>query len=794
MAFDFSLEPGKVLKKRYRKIEDKPLVSIITPYYNAGKYFEQTFNSVLNQTFPYFEWIIVNDGSTNESDVKLLENFSLKDDRIRVFHKENGGAASARNYGINASVTDIIVFLDADDLIDQRYLEYTYFALKQNPETTWVYTDSLGFGRDKYLWQKEFSSEAMKSENILPYCSAIKKIVFKEKDLYNNDSKNLWEDYQFWLKLLAKGHYPIHIKQIMFWYRRLDSGELTKIERNPELKKSLTKQIQLLAKDVPGGIRAITFDGKRAKEFEKPQKWEWDKTLPFADEKIRILLLLPHMECGGADKFNLDIVKNIDIEKYEIGIITTVPALNEWRQHFAQYVEDIFELPSFLDMNDWSAFIHYYIKSRDVKILWNISSYYGYYAIPWLRAEFPQIAIIDCVHAEGQYWRAGGYPRVSAAVDSVLERTFVTNEFTNNIMIERYGKDKSKTKVIHTGVDEREFDPEKVDGSGIKEELGIAESRPVVLYLCRIAPEKRPFLMLEVAKEVRKRIKDICFLVVGDGPQLNELRQKVKSEGLGKTVYITGKQDDIKPYYKICDLFLLTSIKEGLSITTLEAMAMGKPVVSADVGSQYELVTEKTGRIIPCLQDEARDFDSRSFPKQEIKGYADAICELLCNKKDLKKMGQACREKILGGFTLSCLIKTLDKEFTALLQPEIMLNRMEVSRTLIQLKSIVEDYLNLYNNYENKELEAVEIWKAREWYRVLYEKESARRYYLETACVASKDTTVINAEYVQSQAELKLQEIYQMRTWKLVEKYRYFMDCSLIGKFLRIIRDGLISK
>ena len=64
MEFDYTKEPGRELLQRGLNHEGTPLVSIITPYYNAGKYFEQTFNCVMNQTFPWFEWIGVDDGST----------------------------------------------------------------------------------------------------------------------------------------------------------------------------------------------------------------------------------------------------------------------------------------------------------------------------------------------------------------------------------------------------------------------------------------------------------------------------------------------------------------------------------------------------------------------------------------------------------------------------------------------------------------------------------------------------------------------------------------------------------
>ena len=144
--FDYSKTPGKIRKRFYAPEVSTALVSIITPYYNAGKYFEETFNSVMNQTFPWFEWIIVNDGSTNEEDVKILEKFAKEDTRIRVINQENGGQSCARNTGVNNAKTDLVVPLDADDLIAPPYLEYLYWALQENPDAAWAYTDSYGFG------------------------------------------------------------------------------------------------------------------------------------------------------------------------------------------------------------------------------------------------------------------------------------------------------------------------------------------------------------------------------------------------------------------------------------------------------------------------------------------------------------------------------------------------------------------------------------------------------------------------------------------------------------------------
>ena len=70
---DFTLQPGQSLKQRFVTENISPRVSIITPFYNTLEHFEQMYNSVLNQTFPWFEWIIVDDGSTDQKALEQLE-------------------------------------------------------------------------------------------------------------------------------------------------------------------------------------------------------------------------------------------------------------------------------------------------------------------------------------------------------------------------------------------------------------------------------------------------------------------------------------------------------------------------------------------------------------------------------------------------------------------------------------------------------------------------------------------------------------------------------------------------
>jgi len=104
-------------------MNDKPLVSIITPSYNAEKYIEETILSVINQTYTNWELIIVDDISTDGT-LEIIKDFSAKDSRIKWYElNEKGGASIARNMAIRESSGKYIAFLDADDVWKTEKLE-----------------------------------------------------------------------------------------------------------------------------------------------------------------------------------------------------------------------------------------------------------------------------------------------------------------------------------------------------------------------------------------------------------------------------------------------------------------------------------------------------------------------------------------------------------------------------------------------------------------------------------------------------------------------------------------------
>ena len=139
---DYKKRPGKnittigdLLNKNI-----KPTISIITPFYNGGETLLETANSVISQTYPFFEWIIVNDGSPDKESVKKLENVSKIDSRIKVYHKENGGPSDTRDFGIKKASKDTkyIFFLDCDDIMENTMLEVLYWTLETHKDASFA--------------------------------------------------------------------------------------------------------------------------------------------------------------------------------------------------------------------------------------------------------------------------------------------------------------------------------------------------------------------------------------------------------------------------------------------------------------------------------------------------------------------------------------------------------------------------------------------------------------------------------------------------------------------------------
>ena len=684
---DYHLEPGRTLRPHRQFEKHDPVISIVTPSWNSSDKIFQLANCILNQTYPYYEWIIVDDGSTNKESLKYLEEIEKMDSRIRVLHKKNEGLSKTRDYGIKHSTktSEYIVLIDDDDLLDPTFLETSYFSMNAHPEASWCYSDTINFQGEEAVWNKFFSSEKMKYENILVSQAMIKKEAFYDVGGFQLEGNGFYEDWIFWLKLLAKKRFPIHMSYYGFWYRRkVVSGQL-KLARSNH-KKNM-RIIERYAEKITDVINAI--------EYPKDD-YNWDTIREKIDtvavpklkdsKKTHILVIVPWMMLGGADKFNLDLFDNIDREKYYITLLTTQPTEYVWRQKFEQTCDEVFDLSSFIDRKDWLAFINYIIESRNIDLVLNTNSQSGYAMLPYIRAKYPSMPIMDYIHMEEWYNRNGGYSRDSAGVGSVIDKTLFCNQNSERILVDYFKRNPESVGTVYIGVDADKFNPEKYDRKSLQKKYHIPFDRTIISLIARIDYQKRPFLLMQIIKKTVEKKKDVLFLIAGDGPLLSDIKKIAREQRLDDYVRFLGKTDKPDELYAISDITLNCSIKEGLALTAYESLAMGVPVVSCDVGGQKELINKDTGVIVPCLQNEEDIFDF-NYQEEEIQYYVDGILKI---SKHLEQYKKACRKRILDGFTIDNMAENMQREFEKLLNKKLsktsdLTKHLDITKELITM-------------------------------------------------------------------------------------------------------------
>jgi glycosyltransferase involved in cell wall biosynthesis len=221
--------------------ENKDLVSVIVPVYNVMKYLRECIDSILAQTMSSFELLLIDDGSTDGSG-SICDEYGKTDDRIRVFHKENGGLSSARNKGLDEAKGEFICFIDSDDTVSTDFLEKLYDALiSSNAEMSLCNIDSpklseAEFGEPSYKVMttteaKTWLYDSRSGEYVLMVvaCNKLyKKDIFQ--DLRYPEGK-LHEDEFVIMPLLNKCNTVAFVPDKLYHYKDNSEGITSDVNR-----------------------------------------------------------------------------------------------------------------------------------------------------------------------------------------------------------------------------------------------------------------------------------------------------------------------------------------------------------------------------------------------------------------------------------------------------------------------------------------------------------------------------------------------------------------------------------
>jgi glycosyltransferase involved in cell wall biosynthesis len=206
------------------KDHQKPLVSIVIPYHEALSWLPETLDSVFAQSYKNFEVIIIDDGSKNfplNRHQGILYTNEERRKKIRIYTQQNKGLAAARNAGIEKSVGEYIVPLDADDLLHPIFLEKCVEEFKRNPDVGFVYTGFVFFGDKKsHSRLQEYNFYILLQSNFLIATAMFLKKAWREVGGYDENMRGGMEDWEFWIRLGKHAWFGKLIPEYLFFYRQ----------------------------------------------------------------------------------------------------------------------------------------------------------------------------------------------------------------------------------------------------------------------------------------------------------------------------------------------------------------------------------------------------------------------------------------------------------------------------------------------------------------------------------------------------------------------------------------------
>jgi glycosyltransferase involved in cell wall biosynthesis len=217
------------------------IVSIIVPCYNYGNYIPEALNSIREQTYPNWECIIVDDGSTDNS-LQVIEAFIQNDSRFKLIGVANSGVSAARNTGVAHSKGPYIFPLDADNKMHPECLARCMAEFVKAPDTRLVYTEAELFGAENGMWNlPDFDYQTMLKYNMVDNSCLFLRKDFDRVGGYRTNMVYGLEDWDFFIALLygCAARQVVKIKEPLYYYRVNKTGRRLTVEASGRQKEML---------------------------------------------------------------------------------------------------------------------------------------------------------------------------------------------------------------------------------------------------------------------------------------------------------------------------------------------------------------------------------------------------------------------------------------------------------------------------------------------------------------------------------------------------------------------------
>tara|TARA_B110000438_G_scaffold52600_2_gene52811 strand:- start:1961 stop:3100 length:1140 start_codon:yes stop_codon:yes gene_type:complete len=370
-------------------------------------------------------------------------------------------------------------------------------------------------------------------------------------------------------------------------------------------------------------------------------------------KKIKLLHVITHLPIGGAQDNTLYTVELLNKKKYDISLCCNLDGELVER---AKKVEDIklFDIPFLCRevslYNDVKAFFSIYklLKNGNFDIIHTHSSKAGF--IARLAAKLNKIpVIIHTVHGFAfndfmNVYKKNFFIYVEKILATWTDVLITVSNLNKNKIVDLNIAKEENIKNIYSGIDLSLFTDKR--NSDFRKELNLGDDKILIGSVGRLSNQKDPITMINAFDIVSKKFPEAYLVLVGDGPLKDKIVDRIKKLKLKNRVHLTGNKSNPWDVYHSIDLFIMSSIYEGLGRSITEALSCGVPVVCTAVEGVPEIIKDSiTGTLVP--------------PREPIE-LADGIIRSLQNMKVAKRKAAEGRKFVQDNFDVNKMVENID--------------------------------------------------------------------------------------------------------------------------------------
>lgn len=376
-------------------------------------------------------------------------------------------------------------------------------------------------------------------------------------------------------------------------------------------------------------------------------------------DEIRVFHMIDGLTFGGAETLLRDLAAGLETHGYQItvGYSTPGPFVSELKNKGLNLVH--FPRLGLIDPFMMMRLVQYMRKNQPQVFHAHLfkSDFHGR-----LAARLAGVPVVVSTLHNNDVWANNWIMGHLYGSTSIwVDRLIAVSEEVKTFHIQKTGVSPEKVIVIENAVDVQAFTGHEEAAKRIRAEFGISLDAPVFGIVGRLKPQKNIPMFLQAAVGILHEIPNARFLIVGDGPLLNDLKLKAQDIGLFPSVIFTGMRNDIPAILRSLDVLVLSSLWEGLPVILLEAMASSLPSVVTSVDGVVGVAEpDVTALLVPSG-------DHRELSK---------ACIRLARDPELRrKMGWAARERVTRNYSLDRMIDRVSELYLSLLHD----NRTNVS-------------------------------------------------------------------------------------------------------------------